>query len=64
MSNFHEKLMGFNEAMKIRKCNIHGPEKRFMGFSEVFHGIFMNLQLVVHTKLRTNTTTKTMEKLR
>ena len=47
MSNFHEKLMGFNEAMKIRKCNIHGPEKRFMGFSEVFHGIFMNLQLVV-----------------
>ena len=38
--------MGFNEAMKIGKCNIHGPEKR-LGFSKVFHGIFMNLQLVV-----------------
>ena len=39
--------MAFNEAMKIGKCNIHGPEKRFMGFSWVFHGIFKNLQLVV-----------------
>ena len=30
--------MGFNEAMKIGKCNIHGPEKRFMGFYKYFMG--------------------------
>ena len=39
MNNFPEKLMGFNEAMKIRKCNIHGPEKRhiFIGISWDFY---------------------------
>ena len=38
--------MGFSEAMKIGNCNIHGPEKRFMGLSQAFHWIFMKLHLV------------------
>ena len=29
---FIKKVMGFNEAMKIGKCHIHGHEKRFIGF--------------------------------
>ena len=33
--------MRFNKAMKIENCNIHDHEKRFMGFSGVFKGIFM-----------------------
>ena len=43
--------MAFTEAMKIGNCNIHGPEKKLMGLSGVFHGIFMNLQLVVQAPL-------------
>ena len=35
---FIKILMGFNEAIKLRKCNIHGPEKRFMGFYKYFMG--------------------------
>ena len=39
--------MGFNEAIQYWKCNIRGPENRLMGFLLAFHGIFMNMQLVV-----------------
>ena len=40
--------MSLNEAMKIGEWSIHDPEKKkLMGFSQVSHGIFLKLQLVV-----------------
>ena len=35
-----------NQGHEIDKCNILDNEKRFMGFSWIFHGIFIKAMLV------------------
>ena len=46
----HWKFMAINQGHEIESCYIHDHEKRFMGFSWTFHGIFIELMLVVIRK--------------
>ena len=39
--------MALNQGHEIDNCKVLDPEKRFMGFSWTFHGIFIKLMLVV-----------------
>ena len=38
--------MVLNQGHEIDNCNILDREKRFMGFSWIFHGIFIEAMLV------------------
>ena len=46
-SIMHGKFMALNQGHEIDNCKVLDHEKRFMGFSRTFHGIFIKLMLVV-----------------
>ena len=55
--------MALNQGHEIDNCKVLDPEKRFMGFSWTFHGIFIKLMLVVGEVVKLSDSTKKIKNL-